>query len=205
MELLAELIERLGESRSPIARKPWNVVEAALDIKLPSDYKAWADVYPSMMLGPSVKIANLSVGDEGSYDEVEGRLASLETMIERSGMRDVFDSEGQRYDPGVTAWATYPANPGLLGWGSIVGGFYLAWYTKGRPEDWPIVLVDDTNCLHIFNMRFTEFVLKLIDNNLSPKLDTKDWITVHDFKEMWGYKTATIQGRDYRSIDFRSM
>jgi hypothetical protein len=84
-----------------------------------------------------------------------------------------------------------------------VGGYEFAWYTEGPADTWKTVVVDESGDLHIFDCGFAELVLRLIRNDLGPRLDAGAWLTKRTLGELWGYKTVTLAGREYRAADFR--
>jgi hypothetical protein len=52
--------------------------------------------------------------------------------------------------------------------------------TPKDPDEWKTVVVDESGDLHVFA-----------------------WFTKRGIGELWGYKTVTIAGREYRAADYR--
>lgn len=206
MEPIVELCELLGESRSTWPKRPWAEVESELGLELPADYKCWGGIYASMAFGNSIAIDNYSCLEGAIREEVAQGLGSVEHVVSRIGIDRVFDSTGEQIETDDRLDAFYPEVPGLLGWGAMVGGGALAWYTKGRPDEWKTVVVLNGDDYHLLDLRFAEFLVKLLKRTqFGSRLDSAEWYSNDSIDEMWGYRSVTAAEREFRATDFRTI
>ncbi|MGI6875618.1 hypothetical protein [Amycolatopsis sp. 3B14] len=107
----------------------WDAVEASLGVRLPSDYKKIADLFPVGLFQGSVHV--IRPGDHRSpRDEYPGYyLQRLETM-----------REWRAREPRRFPFPIYPEPGGLLPWGRTRQHGLLFWLTEGDCERWPTVV-----------------------------------------------------------------
>jgi len=200
---IEELFAVLGEPRSPFPKRSLAVVEEQIGLALPSDYRTWAERYASLEFGNEVAIINLACVEGDARREVSEALAARRHSTRLLGVERVYDSNGEPIKFEGRLDCFYPETPGLLWWGSAVGGYEFAWYTEGPADAWKTVAVDDCGDLHVFDWGFAELVLRLIRNDLGPRLRGGTWFSKRILRELWEYKTVTVAGREYRAADFR--
>lgn len=203
MPAVEELFSVLGESQSPFLKRSLVVVEEQIGTVLPSDYRAWAGRYASIEFGNAVAIVNLTCVEHDVRREVAEALAAQRHGTRVLGVERVYDAAGQPQDFDGRLDRFYPEMPGLFWWGSAVGGYELAWYTAGAPDEWKTVVIDEAGDLHVFDCGFAELVLRLIRNDLGPRLDAGAWFAKRTIGELWGHKTVTVAGRECQAADFR--
>jgi len=199
-----DLFAVLGESRSPFLKRSLVTVEEQLGLALPCDYRAWAQRYASLEFGKAVAVVNFACVAGDARREAGDALAAQRHSTRVLGAAErVYDASGLSVDFEGRLDRFYPETPGLLWWGSAVGGYEFAWYTAGAADDWKTVIIDEAGDLHAFDSGFAELVLRLIRDDLGPRLSAGAWFSKCTIGELWGYRTVTIAGREYQAADFR--
>ncbi len=130
-------------------------VESALGLRLPLDYKCYIEVFGQGTIRGRENRAGLYIA---SY------LAPNPALHAR-GFAQYFQSiEPIQYD-------VYPTTPGVLGFGSYADEDSLAWYTVGKPDNWPIIYHDvETGFHEIREMSLVQLILSILEG-CSPLQD----------------------------------
>lgn len=113
-------------SQSPRA-VDWRQIERELGTRLPTDYQALGEAYPTLVIDDFLVIGLPKPGAESTFvDGSRSRSAMLRDLWE------VDESEG--YKP-------YPEPGGLLSWGESLSGDHFYWKVESQdPDLWPIVV-----------------------------------------------------------------
>ncbi|MFD9718119.1 hypothetical protein [Streptomyces sp. NPDC059076] len=108
---------------------PWEVVESALETRLPGDYKRLCEAFGDGVF--SGAYFALSVGDGASSDF----LSMWRTQLRYAPEPGSEEERQSRYAP----YAIYrPQRGGLIPWGSSESAHQLFWIAdSGSPENWP--------------------------------------------------------------------
>ncbi|MFE3560289.1 SMI1/KNR4 family protein [Streptomyces sp. NPDC059193] len=151
---VARLQELLGEPPCWGWARPqlWAAAEKHLGLTLPTDYKAFLDLY-----GP------------GSFDHllwlgrpVHGTQAEMEQIWSVSG-RPHLD------DPERTPFPFHPHPGGLIQWGGDHDGtLYYSLPEEENPDDWRVVVETEEGEWHEAPGRFTEFLLSCVEGPHRP-------------------------------------
>jgi hypothetical protein len=106
----------------------WDSTETRLGTGLPSDYKAYIEMYGTgrldgfiWVLNPFSRNPNLNLMTKGD--------AALRTLRELQSKHEC-----------EVPYPLYPEAGGLLPWGITDNGDVLYWLTAGEPKEWPVVL-----------------------------------------------------------------
>ena len=159
----------------------WAAVEASLGHRLPSDYKAFMDVYGSGSL-PGLSIEP-PVRPDG-YRYRSGGIAE-----ETANLRYTFDEDPSAYDPmpeglnreeQLVAWGVGHNDPDLYGW--IMTG--------EDPDTWPVVVWrrHQTPSLVRFDIGMVEFLRRLVTADLDDSPGSND--------EAWGNRGPFVGWRE---------
>jgi hypothetical protein len=128
-------------------------VEDEIGLTLPPDYKDFARVYGSgyfmQFLGVCIpRTANPNTRLEAFLPSASGVFVDDEEMAHR----------------------VWPRPGGLAPFGATDNGDYLFWLTRGRPDEWPIVVWDRGLWqLEAFECDLTNFLAGLATGDLLPK------------------------------------
>jgi hypothetical protein len=106
-------------------RIDWAAVEGALGLRLPTDFRRFAEAFGSIDLGDFVWIWSPAAG------EVPFEPAT-----------QVFLRHSRDWDPSAYPYAFWPEPGGLLPWGSSRASDHFFWDTSvgADPERWPVVI-----------------------------------------------------------------
>lgn len=142
--------ERPGDPFSGL----WRDVEAKLGTALPADYKAFVQRY-----GLGFFMEYLWIWTPGAY--------SPHVRLEReapSVLRLFADDEHFPFP-------LWPAPGGLLPFGVTIDGDYLAWVTKGAPDEWRVTVLDrgmGYEAAHASDCDLTDFLAGLATGEIDP-------------------------------------
>lgn len=157
---LGRLRELLGEPETWGWARPalWEASEAYLGLTLPSDYKAFLDLY-----GPGAIDGYLWLDRpmDGTTEEAE-RLWPPQGPGERN--------------PDLFPWPFHPEEGGLIWWGSDEqSNSYYFLPLEPDPGDWRIVVQDDCGGWFETAGTFTDFILRCFDRTDRPPCVARDW------------------------------
>ncbi|MBY8860397.1 SMI1/KNR4 family protein [Nocardia sp. CA2R105] len=109
---------------------PWDDIESACGVRLPSDYRDFIDYYGNGRVGELYVLYPASRRING-----EVRLTSLIDNARDLVANEVFD-----YDDDGNPLAGYPEPGGLLQWGGSTNGDMFFWVTEGEdPDGWTVL------------------------------------------------------------------
>lgn len=154
-ELLKELLPP-PESPSGLHRS-WQIVESALGLTLPTDYKRFIDTWGSGCISPSG-------GEFGTI--VIWNLRAVPNVL------NWVTTATRRYDDDEISgtqhpFRGYPNQNGLLAWATTPDGDFLNWHVNGKPNDWEIVFYhfSTKEMVVLDNKKFTEVLVELLQLN----------------------------------------
>jgi hypothetical protein len=149
-------IERLTQRMPPpakptAARGDWTAIEAALQVGLPADYKAF--------------IAQYGAGNVGDFIHVwspfsdEPHLSLLaQVHKETEGLRGLRHAR--------IPHPIYPAKNALLPWGRTDNSDILMWLTSGAPDQWRVVVTDGSD-FYEMDVGFADFLAGVLDKTIA--------------------------------------
>ncbi|GAA2741898.1 SMI1/KNR4 family protein [Kitasatospora cinereorecta] len=160
MTALDTLRKRLGEPEHSWGRPTpelWHASEAHLGMGLPSDFKAFLDLY-----GPGAVDGYLHLDRP-----LDGSPEEAERLWDRGWHRD------WHRNPELYPWPFHPDQGGLINWGSDEhSNSYFFLPLEPDPDDWRIVIAGEEGEWFETGGGFTDFVLRCFDRlDRPPFLD----------------------------------
>lgn len=157
---LERLRARLGEPETLEWARPtlWEASEAHLGPALPSDYKAFLDLY-----GPGAVDGYLWLDRP-----MDGTAEEAERLWPKRGPKEA--------DPELLPWPFHPEEGGLIEWGSDEQGnsyFFLA--LEPDPDDWRIIVQGESGGWFETAGTFTEFILRCFEWIDRPPFISHRW------------------------------
>jgi hypothetical protein len=155
MKALDELLTVLPPPKRPLHNQgDWAVVEAAIGLRLPPDYKAFIAAYGRGTINNCLAIQS----PFGLKSDVR------EWWINWAAFYDCV----AEYEP--LPYTIYPQPRGLLPFGTLGDVHILNWRTHGEPEQWPFVYYDRAEgFIEIKGLTAVDFVLEAVTRR-SPLL-----------------------------------
>ncbi len=155
MKALNELRAVLPPPKRPLHnRGDWAAVEAAIELPLPPDYKAF--------------VATYGRGTVNNCLEIESPFGLKSDVRQWWVEWAAFYEDVAEYEP--LSEPIYPQPGGLLPFGTLGDVNILNWRTEGEPEQWPFVYYDRTQgFFEIKGLSAVEFVLEAVTRR-SPLL-----------------------------------
>jgi uncharacterized protein (TIGR02996 family) len=152
---LDELRRVLPPPRRPLhAGGDWGAVEAAIGLRLPTDYKAFIDTYGSGTIGPLEFVSPLGVGAD--VRRWWANWAGFYPDIAEYGIE--------------IPYPVFPQPGRLLPFGTLGTVDLLNWLTVGEPNSWPFVYYDrDEGFFEVKGLTAVEFILEAVTQR-SPLL-----------------------------------
>ena len=157
LERLRRLLPPPAEALEPGRPDGWPAVEAALGTGLPSDFKAFTELYGSGKVDDFLYLFNpFTQGPDGNL------------LVERDRVLAGYRQTRARF-PDRLAWPPFPEEGGVLPLGRTDNGDELYWVTQGQPGDWPVALLEARAALQeLYPMPVTAFLAALAANQLTP-------------------------------------
>ena len=152
---LEQLMRLVPPPEAPICAgspEAWVEVERKLGAPLPDDYKIFINRY----------------GSGGFYDYLE----IVSPFMPRNGLIAMFWRYRDSYKQ--DKFPVFPEPEGLLLLGTDQCEHTLFWLTKGEPNQWPLVYMDDnyidTPRYEYYEMTITQFLVEWISGRLDPPM-----------------------------------
>jgi hypothetical protein len=159
LERLRRLLPPPAEAQEPGRPDGWPAVEAALGTGLPSDFKAFTELYGSGKVDDFLYLFNPFT------QRPDGNL-----LVERDRVLAGYRQTRARF-PDRLAWPPFPEEGGVLPLGRTDNGDELYWVTQGQPGDWPVALLEARAALQeLHPMPVTAFLAALAANQLTSRV-----------------------------------
>ncbi|MBK9941442.1 MAG: SMI1/KNR4 family protein [Kouleothrix sp.] len=160
---IQELVTVLTPPNVPIETgnsDSWPSIEKALETPLPSDYKEYINTFGTGIIGYLIRVLN-----PFSSRPLFALFFQVNEIIStRKWYKAKFGDD----------WCPYPLYPepdGLLPWANTIDGDALFWYTRGRPETWPIVVAEvKSKDFEVFDLPTTSFLRQVITGGLTSNI-----------------------------------
>jgi hypothetical protein len=137
----------------------WSKIEARLGTTLPDDFKKF--------------ISQFGTGRLGNFIYVLSPFASNEfvNLFNQTHERLDANREIRKDFPEAVPFSLYPEQNGVLPWAFTDNGDVLCWLTKGKPNEW-IVVVQESRLAEWeqFSESMSGFLTKLFTGNLSSNI-----------------------------------
>ncbi|MFJ9847206.1 SMI1/KNR4 family protein [Kitasatospora sp. NPDC101155] len=166
----------MGEPVYTPARVPWELAPAELGVQLPSDYRAFVDLYGAVSLNGEWGV-NTPTKHSSAYRS-PGGLAGWRFESD-NGFREQVEGEDEFWDQDPTP--VFPDPGGLLPWGRNSNHNHCCWLTTDPdPDKWPVAVFYDGELDH-FDGGFAEFVATVLtggyakEDELLVRADPADW------------------------------
>jgi hypothetical protein len=163
LEQLRELLPPPADPVEPGRRDGWAVIEGALGTGLPSDFKAFTELYGSGKVDDFLYLFNpFTTGQDGNL------------LVEKDRVLEGYRQTRARY-PERLPLPAFPDPGGVFPLGRTDNGDELYWVTHGQPDQWPVVLVESRAALQeVYRMSVTGFLAALAANQLSSRVLPED-------------------------------
>ncbi|MFL5882793.1 MAG: hypothetical protein ACJ782_22565 [Actinomycetota bacterium] len=137
----------------------WAEVEAALGTGLPSDFKAFTELYGSGTIDGFLYLSNpFTQGQDGNL------------LVERDRVLAGYRQTRARF-PERLPWPPFPEPGGVLPLGRTDNGDELYWVTQGQPDGWPVALLEARAAVQeVHPMPVTGFLAALAANQLTSRV-----------------------------------
>lgn len=150
---IEDLINIMPPPQAPIEShgQTWANVEGAIGTLLPTDYKAFIENYGSGRINAFVWIFNPFSNRPAInlVNQVSAQLNALKTLANDFGEK--------------CPYALFPENGGLLPLGMTDNGDVIHWLTKGKPDEWRIVVNEARGPRYEeFDSDLTSFLRKIL-------------------------------------------
>lgn len=134
----------------------WELLQTALGVALPADYREFAERYPALALDDTMVLRVPEPGAEQAY--VSGVLSLSEEM------------ESLAEDDMTEDYTFHPAPDGLICWGATNVGDYFFWRRNVPDADrWPTVVFSSTGFWWEHEGGFLALLVGLIDGSVEHR------------------------------------
>lgn len=131
----------------------WELLQSTLGVALPTDYREFADRYPSLWLDDCMLLRMPDPGDESAY--VSGVFSISEEMASLAE------------DDMTEDYTFHPEQGGLVCWGATNVGDYFFWRKNGPdPDQWPTVAYTGNGDWWEHEGGFLALIVGLIDGSV---------------------------------------
>ena len=159
LERLRQLLPPPADPVAPGRPDGWAEVEAALGTQLPSDFKAFTELYGSGMVDDFLYLFNPFAADQ------DGNL-----LVEKDRVLAAYRQTRARF-PDRLSLPPFPEAGGVLPLGRTDNGDELYWVTSRDPDDWLVALVESRAALlEVHPMPVTGLLAALAANQLTSRV-----------------------------------
>ena len=165
LERLRQLLPPPADPVEPGRPDGWGEVEGALGTELPSDFKAFTELYGSGTVDDFLYLFNpFTAGPDGNL------------LAEKDRVLDGYRQTRARF-PERLPLPPFPDPGGVLPLGRTDNGDELYWVTQGDPDGWPVALLESRAARQeVHPMPVTEFLAALAANQLTSRILPGDLI-----------------------------
>lgn len=159
---LGELCTIVSPPHSPFESgrdEDWSKIEIELGTRLPDDYKKFIDLF--------------GTGNLGNYFYILNPFAFNEFVNLFNQTQELLDAnrEVRKNFPEAVPFSLYPEPNGILPWAFLDTGDVLFWLTKGKPNDWTVVVQESRLAeWEQFSESMSSFLTKLFRGDLSSRI-----------------------------------
>lgn len=147
---LTAIVQPPDEPLEPGKLAAWRSIQSKLGLALPDDLRDYGLAFGTgRFCGTYIQVFN------PFSNEYRGLID-----FQCDWLRDL-----KNYDM-FPPYDVYPDSPGLLPWGRDENGHSMFWFTKGAPENWPIVLRRRENEYEEWSMTMTNFLAQVLGNKI---------------------------------------
>jgi hypothetical protein len=159
LERLRQLLPPPADPVEPGRPDGWAEVEGALGTGLPSDFKAFTELYGSGMVDDFLYLFNpFTAGQDGNL------------LAEKDRVLDGYRQTRAQF-PDRLPQPPFPDPGGVLPLGRTDNGDELYWVTAGPPDGWPLLLLESRAALQeTYRMPVTGFLDTLAANQLTSRI-----------------------------------
>jgi hypothetical protein len=159
LERLRQLLPPPADPVEPGRPDGWAAVETAIGTRLPSDFKAFTELYGSGMVDDFLYLFNpFAAGKDGNL------------LVEKDRVLAAYRQTRARF-PDRLPLPTFPEEGGVLPLGRTENGDELYWVTRRDPDDWPVALLESRAALlEIHPMPVTNLLAALAANQLTSRV-----------------------------------
>lgn len=170
---------------------PWDQAQEVAGIHLPTDYRAFVDLF-----GPGELRAELSIATPRPLPDRPIGVGALSRMVNRlTGDTGAAFKQMREDSFDLCPYPVYPEPNGLLCWASNYNGDHCFWLTEGDdPDRWPVVVWlrgAFPGGWHRYDMGMARFLLLALSgddttlNDLGLAASTSPvWVPSHDVGAM---------------------
>ncbi|WP_439214229.1 SMI1/KNR4 family protein [Duffyella gerundensis] len=136
----------------------WAIFESKLSLRLPNDFKKFISIYGCGAIDDFVWVLNpFSKNPNLNFEKSKYFINAYAVM------RQDFLSDYPRPD--------YPAEGSFLPWAVTDNGETFVWVVDGEPDSWKVAIhSSDQGEEEVYNFGCVEFILKLVNREISSKI-----------------------------------
>lgn len=163
LERLRLLLPPPADPVEPGRPDGWAEVERALGTGLPSDFKAFTEVYGSGKVDDFLYLFNpFASGEDGNL------------LVEKDRVLAAYSQTRAKF-PDRLLLPPFPEPGGVLPLGRTDNGDELYWVTEGHPDRWPVALLESRAALQeLHPMPVTGLLAALAANRLASRILPED-------------------------------
>lgn len=152
---LQKILKKPNKVYSVGTKDKWNRVQKELDISFPKDYITFIDYYGTGGIGDFLWFLTPFEEDINVNYKKRSKV-----------MLEAYQESKQKY-PEYYSHKLYPEDGGLLPFAYTDNGDELYWLTKGKPEQWHVVIYESRSPeFHYYSVGLAEFLYKIIQKQI---------------------------------------